>query len=240
MCVQIVVGHHLLARAGGALADVVLGGQAAHELFAPLLDVFRHLLLTQLAVGLAVLALGAVQPAQALRPELAEPRVPSGLPRSQAGSLVLAQHMADELLANGVRALRQPDLLVLHVLLIPEWEAPAEEAVSDDPHRPHVHLQPVAPVVELGGPKDLGPYRGIQPLPGLQARGSPKIRQHDRALRVRDVRAVHQVVVTLDVPVDDAVAHQILNAGADLRLRRDGGEGVDQTLGLEVPLEAFH
>mmetsp|Transcript_32906 Transcript_32906/g.104295 ORF Transcript_32906/g.104295 Transcript_32906/m.104295 type:complete len:378 (-) Transcript_32906:380-1513(-) len=138
--------------------------------------------------------------------------------RGRAGPhlLALLQHPPDEVLTRGVHALGDLHLLAPHVLLVPEREAAAHQAVHDDTHAPDVHLGAVVLVEELRRPEDLRAHASAEPLLGAQPGASAKVRERDAALGLRQVLAVHQVVVPFDVPMHKALGMQVLDALAHL------------------------
>mmetsp|Transcript_19734 Transcript_19734/g.52757 ORF Transcript_19734/g.52757 Transcript_19734/m.52757 type:complete len:370 (-) Transcript_19734:238-1347(-) len=170
----------------------------------------------------------------------AEPVMSHRLVRGQPRSLRLLQDLPDEVLAGPSDPPRHPQLLRADVGLAHEGEASAHEAVHDDADGPHVDLFAVVLVEEFGRPEDLGADRRAQALARLHVAGGAEVRQHDLATRVCHVSAVHEVIVALHVPVDDATRVQVLDACSHLTCDVHDVEAVDLTALLEVFLQALH
>mmetsp|Transcript_87929 Transcript_87929/g.232722 ORF Transcript_87929/g.232722 Transcript_87929/m.232722 type:complete len:370 (+) Transcript_87929:1323-2432(+) len=170
----------------------------------------------------------------------AEPVMSHRLVRGQPRSLRLLQDLPDEVLAGPSDPPRHPQLLRADVGLAHEGEASAHEAVHDDAHRPHVHLQAVVPVEKLGCPEYLGADGGAQPLVGGHTRGGAEVCEHDFALRVHQILSVSEVVVTLDIAVDGQLHVQILNAGSHLPRHVHDVVAIHRAPLLQLPLQALH
>mmetsp|Transcript_47113 Transcript_47113/g.143161 ORF Transcript_47113/g.143161 Transcript_47113/m.143161 type:complete len:410 (-) Transcript_47113:7-1236(-) len=219
-------------------SELILPVQALHQLLSPLFDTIIDVLLAQIAVSrllrVLVLADGTLAPSAALDPLVRHHCVGRG-----PGLLHLIQHLPDELLAERMDTFRDLHLLIPDIVLVLEGEAATDEPIHDDAHGPHVYLGPVVLVVELWRPEDFRAHPSCQPLVDQEGAGCAEVREHDLAFGIDHVLPVHQVVVTFDVPVDDALSMQVLDAGAHLIRDVHDVVAVDLTPLLQVTLKAF-
>mmetsp|Transcript_34671 Transcript_34671/g.108908 ORF Transcript_34671/g.108908 Transcript_34671/m.108908 type:complete len:363 (-) Transcript_34671:166-1254(-) len=208
--------------------------QPLHQLPTPLLDAVIGAVLPQ--VGEQVLGGDGVRGPQWLRVAVlvahlahapANPAVRHDAGRSDPLLLVFAEHRAEVVLAVRMHPPGDPRLLLLDVVLILEREAPVKQTVHNDAHGPDVDLQTVVLEEELRGPENPGTHLRTEPLIGLHAVGRAKVDEDDAALGVRDVPPVHEVAVTLDVPMDYGLLVQVVHSGTHLRAHVDGVSAFD-------------
>mmetsp|Transcript_12829 Transcript_12829/g.38174 ORF Transcript_12829/g.38174 Transcript_12829/m.38174 type:complete len:356 (+) Transcript_12829:865-1932(+) len=170
----------------------------------------------------------------------ADPRVLQDLAGGRASGLLLVEHDLDEVLARRVHPSRYSHELVPDVLLVFEREARRDQAEHDDAQRPHVHLHAVAPVVHLRRPVHLRAALHAESGAGRGITGHTKVGEDHPALPVRDVGAVQQVVVALDVAVHDLLAVAVGYAPGHLVREVGAFHALHLPPGLEVALHARH
>mmetsp|Transcript_100735 Transcript_100735/g.300480 ORF Transcript_100735/g.300480 Transcript_100735/m.300480 type:complete len:368 (-) Transcript_100735:102-1205(-) len=221
--------------------------QPLHQLPTPLLDAVIGAVLPQ--VGEQVLGGDGVRGPQWLRVAVlvahlahapANPAVRHDAGRSDPLLLVFAEHRAEVVLAVRMHPPGDPRLLLLDVVLILEREAPVKQTVHNDAHGPDVDLQTVVLEEELRGPENPGTHLRTEPLIGLHAVGRAKVGEDNVALGVRDVLPVHEVVVTLDVPVNYGLIVQVVHSSTHLRAHVDDVLAANLSPLLLVQLEPLN
>mmetsp|Transcript_14872 Transcript_14872/g.41093 ORF Transcript_14872/g.41093 Transcript_14872/m.41093 type:complete len:289 (+) Transcript_14872:1681-2547(+) len=153
--------------------------------------------------------------------------------------LTLVKELLDEVLARWMHTPWDSHDFAPDFMLVPKGEATSHQAISEDTHGPHVDLCPVVLVVDLRGPKQLRADQLAETLVGAHADGRAEVRERDVAHRIGQVPAVHDVVVTLDVAMDDAPAVHVLDAGTDLLHEVDDVLAAHVPPLLQLPLQAL-
>mmetsp|Transcript_22962 Transcript_22962/g.66465 ORF Transcript_22962/g.66465 Transcript_22962/m.66465 type:complete len:265 (-) Transcript_22962:384-1178(-) len=219
--------------------DLIFPVQAADQLLSALLDAVIDMVFLEVAIYLIFVARHVGHAGAAPR-TFSHPLVGHDHLGSGPRCFYFVEHLSDELLTHRVHTLRDLQLLGPDVIFILEGEATADQAIFDDAHRPHVDLRPIVPIEKLRRPKDLRAHPFAQAVLPAKSACSAEVSQHDFALRVRHVLPVHQIVVALHIPVNDAPGMQVFDAGAHLARNMYDVMAVDLPPLLKMSLESLH
>mmetsp|Transcript_130344 Transcript_130344/g.325145 ORF Transcript_130344/g.325145 Transcript_130344/m.325145 type:complete len:220 (-) Transcript_130344:161-820(-) len=100
---------------------------------------------------------------------------------------------------------RGVDRLCAHLVLCCERATTRHQGVCDDSCSPHVHLESVAPIIELRGPIHLCAAAVPQPLVGPDFNSKAEVAEANATLWMFQVCTIQQIVICLHVAVDDAM-----------------------------------
>mmetsp|Transcript_46226 Transcript_46226/g.122542 ORF Transcript_46226/g.122542 Transcript_46226/m.122542 type:complete len:335 (-) Transcript_46226:103-1107(-) len=145
-----------------------------------------------------------------------EERVSGDLIRIDPFGLILCEHLPDKILANWADALHCFQLLFLDVVVIPKGKSTLNHTVRRYTKSPNIDLLSIAPVIYFWRPENSCSHFVAESLIRANCAGSAKIAEDDVALLVCNIFPVHQIVVTLDIPVDDVLFMKMLDGSGHL------------------------